>query len=140
MPSIKYGLSTITHLLSAVPATIPRVVLALCGLMVSKSFLVSRVLARWEMETFRCGSIHFIVKGGFRNFADVVSYLRNPIILVLEVLFLVVVTTHAMLGVRAIVMDFGLSDRAEKRLGQLLTVVGVLTVAYGLWLTWVIVH
>ncbi len=92
------------------------------------------------METFRCGSIHFIVKGGLRNFADVVSYLRNPIILVLEVLFLVVVTTHAMLGVRAIVMDFGLSDRAEKRLGQLLTVVGVLTVAYGLWLTWVIVH
>jgi len=83
---------------------------------------------------------HFIVKGGLRDFADVVSYLRNPIILVLEVLFLVVVTIHAMLGVRAIVMDFGISDRAEKRLGQALTVVGVLTVAYGLWLTWVIVH
>ena len=83
---------------------------------------------------------HFIVQGGLRDFADVVSYLRNPIILVLEVLFLVVVTIHAMLGVRAIVMDFGISDRAEKRLGQVLTVVGVLTVAYGLWLTWVIVH
>ena len=83
---------------------------------------------------------HFIVKGGLRDFADVVSYLRNPIILVLEVLFLVVVTIHAMLGVRSIVLDFGISDRAEKRLGQALTVVGVLTVAYGLWLTWVIVH
>ncbi len=83
---------------------------------------------------------HFIVQGGLRDFADVVSYLRNPIILVLEVLFLVVVTIHAMLGVRAIVMDFGISDSAEKRLGQVLTVVGVLTVAYGLWLTWVIVH
>ena len=73
---------------------------------------------------------HFIATGGIRDFADVVSYLRNPIILVLEVLFLVVVTIHAMLGVRAIVMDFGISDRAEKRLGQALTVVGVLTVAY----------
>ena len=83
---------------------------------------------------------HFIAKGGLRDFADVLSYLRNPIILVLEVLFLVVVTTHAMLGVRAIVMDFGLSDRAEKRLSQALTVVGVLTVGYGLWLTWVIIH
>src|SRR6266487_6393857 len=83
---------------------------------------------------------HFIATGGLRDFADVVSYLRNPIILVLEVLFLVVVTIHAMLGVRAIVMDFGISDSAEKRLGQVLTVVGVLTVAYGLWLTWVIVH
>jgi succinate dehydrogenase hydrophobic anchor subunit len=83
---------------------------------------------------------HFIAKGGIRDFADVVSYLRNPIILVLEVLFLAVVATHAMLGVRAIVLDFGISDHAEKRLSQALTVVGVLTVAYGLWLTWTIVH
>lgn len=83
---------------------------------------------------------HFIVKGGLRDFADVVSYLRNPIVLVLEVLFLVVVTIHAMLGVRAIVLDFGISERAEKLLAQALTVVGVLTVGYGLWLTWVIVH
>ena len=83
---------------------------------------------------------HFIAKGGLRDFADVVSYLRNPIVLVLEVLFLVVVTIHAMLGVRAIVLDFGISERAEKLLAQALTVVGVLTVGYGLWLTWVIVH
>jgi succinate dehydrogenase hydrophobic anchor subunit len=83
---------------------------------------------------------HFIAAGGIRDFADVVSYLRNPIILVLEVLFLVVVATHAMLGVRAIVMDLGISDHAEKRLGQVLTVVGVLTVGYGLWLTWTIIH
>jgi len=83
---------------------------------------------------------HFIVKGGLRDFANVVSYLRNPIILVLEVLFLVVVTAHAMLGVRAIVTDFGLSDRIEKRLSQALTVIGVLTVVYGLWLTWIIIH
>ncbi len=83
---------------------------------------------------------HFIVKGGLRDFADVVSYLRNPIILVLEVLFLVVVTIHAMLGVRAIATDLGLSDRVEKRLSQALSVVGVLTVFYGLWLTWTIIH
>ena len=83
---------------------------------------------------------HFIATGGIRDFADVVSYLRNPIILVLEVLFLVVVATHAILGVRAIVMDFGISDRAEKRLSQVLTLVGILTVAYGLWLTWAIIH
>ena len=83
---------------------------------------------------------HFIAKGGLRDFADVVSYLRNPIILVFEVLFLVVVTIHAMLGVRSIVLDFGISDRTEKRLAQALTVVGVLTVGYGLWLTWVIIH
>ena len=83
---------------------------------------------------------HFIATGGIRDFADVVSYLRNPLVLVLEVLFLVSVATHAMLGVRAIVMDFGLSDRAEKRLSQALTVIGVLTVVYALWLTWTIIR
>ena len=83
---------------------------------------------------------HFIATGGIRDFADVVSYLRNPIVLVLEVLFLIVVATHAMLGVRAIVMDFGISGQAEKRLSQVLTVIGVLTVGYGLWLTWAIIH
>jgi len=83
---------------------------------------------------------HFIATGGIRDFADVVSYLRNPIVLVLEVLFLIVVAIHAMLGVRAIVIDFGISSQAEKRLSQALTVIGVLTVGYGLWLTWVIIH
>ena len=83
---------------------------------------------------------HFIAKGGLRNFADVVAYLRNPIIFGLELLFLVFVTTHALLGVRAILLDLGFSERTEKRLSQVLTGVGVLTVGYGLWLTWVIIH
>jgi succinate dehydrogenase / fumarate reductase, membrane anchor subunit len=83
---------------------------------------------------------HFIAKGGLRDFADVLAYLRNPVFLVLEVLFLVVVTTHAMLGVRAILVDFGLSERAEKRLSQVLTAVGIVTVGYGLWLTWAIIR
>ena len=83
---------------------------------------------------------HFIARGGIRDFVDVVSYLRNPIVLVLEVLFLIVVAIHAMLGVLAIVIDFGISSQAEKRLSQALTVIGVLTVGYGLWLTWAIIH
>ena len=83
---------------------------------------------------------HFIAKGGLRDFADVLAYIRNPVFLVLEVLFLVVVASHAMLGIRAILMDFGLSDRLEKLLSRALTVVGFLTVGYGLWLTWAIAH
>ena len=56
---------------------------------------------------------HFIAKGGLRDFADVVAYLRNPAILVLEVLFLLCVTSHALLGVRAILVDLGLSERPK---------------------------
>jgi succinate dehydrogenase hydrophobic anchor subunit len=83
---------------------------------------------------------HFIAKGGLRDFADVVAYLRNPIILVLEVLFLIVVTIHALVGVRAILIDFGLSERAEMRMNRVLTWVGVATVGYGLWVTWVVIR
>ena len=44
---------------------------------------------------------HFVAEGGLRDYADVVSYLSHPVILGLETLFLVVVTAHALLGVRA---------------------------------------
>jgi succinate dehydrogenase cytochrome b556 subunit len=78
---------------------------------------------------------HFVVRGGLRDFQDVVDYLKTPIVLVLEVAFLVVVTWHGLLGLRAILFDFGFSSRAERRITWVLAVVGVVTVAYGLWLT-----
>ena len=81
---------------------------------------------------------HFIVEGGLRNYQEVAAYLRHPVTLLLEPLFLITVTTHALLGVRAILFDFGLSEAAEKRVTQVMWVIGVLTVGYGLWLTWMI--
>jgi len=83
---------------------------------------------------------HFVAKGGLRDFREVVAYLRDPLILCLEVLFLPCVTTHALLGVRAIFLDFGPSELAERRLDQVLKVVGVLTVAYGLGVTWMVIR
>ncbi len=83
---------------------------------------------------------HFIARGGIRDDADVVTYFRNPIVFVLEVLFLLCVATHAMLGVRAILLDFGLSDRTEQWLSRVLTAVGILTVSYGLLVTWAVIH
>jgi succinate dehydrogenase hydrophobic membrane anchor protein len=83
---------------------------------------------------------HFIARGGLRDYAAVAAYLRNPIILVLEVLFLVCVTTHALLGVRAILLDFGLSNRVEQILTRVLKWIGVLTVSYGLVVIWFVVR
>ncbi len=81
---------------------------------------------------------HFIVPNGLRNFNDVVDYLRTPIVLFFEVTFLVVVTWHGLLGLRAVLFDFGLSARTERVVTWLLAVVGVVTVGYGLWLTSVV--
>jgi succinate dehydrogenase hydrophobic anchor subunit len=74
---------------------------------------------------------HFIVPTGLRYYEDVIAWLRNPVMIVVEVAFLVVVTYHALVGVRAILFDFGFSERTERRITRLLWVVGIVTVVYG---------
>jgi succinate dehydrogenase hydrophobic anchor subunit len=76
---------------------------------------------------------HFVVKqvGGLRTYDQVLEYIGNPVILVLEELFLVAVTWHAMLGLRAVLFDLGLPDGWRRRVSRGLAGLGVLTVAYG---------
>lgn len=74
---------------------------------------------------------HFIVPTGLRFYEDVIAWLRNPVMIVVEVAFLVVVTYHALVGVRAILFDFGFSERTERRITLVLWVVGIVTVVYG---------
>jgi succinate dehydrogenase hydrophobic anchor subunit len=82
---------------------------------------------------------HFVVSGGLRRYEDVVEWLSNPIVVVVELAFLVFVTWHALLGVRAIVFDFGPSRRAARVINWALIVFGVAIVAYGAWLVMTIV-
>jgi succinate dehydrogenase / fumarate reductase, membrane anchor subunit len=82
---------------------------------------------------------HFMVSRGLRDTADVSAYFSNPLIVALEVTFLVTVTWHGLLGLRSIIFDFGFSPRTERRITWILTVVGTVAVVYGIWLTAVIV-
>jgi succinate dehydrogenase hydrophobic anchor subunit len=77
---------------------------------------------------------HFVVEGGLRNFAEVIAYISDPVIFFLEVLFLLVVTPHALLGLRAIILDLSPSARAQRAADWALAAVGVVAIAYGLWL------
>ena len=91
-------------------------------------------LALVVLATMHIVAQHFIVdqKGGLRTYAEVLSYIANPIIFVLETGFLFAVTIHAMLGIRGILHDLDLSPRAARRLDATLWVLGTLTVAYGM--------
>lgn len=82
---------------------------------------------------------HFVVEGGLRDYQQVVAYLANPLIVVTEIAFLIVVTTHAMLGVRALLFDLGLAARTERRVTMICAGVGLLTVLFGLRLTYTII-
>ncbi len=44
------------------------------------------------------------------------------------------VTTHAMLGLRSVLFDFGLSVKAKRLVARGLLVLGIVTVAYGVTL------
>ncbi|HTT27377.1 MAG TPA: hypothetical protein VMG37_03135 [Solirubrobacteraceae bacterium] len=86
------------------------------------------------LATMHIVAQHFIVhqKGGLRTYAEVLSYIGNPVIFVLEAAFLVAVTVHGMLGVRGILHDLDPSPRTRRRIDRALWIVGALTVAYGM--------
>jgi succinate dehydrogenase cytochrome b556 subunit len=77
---------------------------------------------------------HFVVKGGLRDYAQVVSYLSNPVVLAVESLFVVVLIWHAMLGLRAILLDFGFGRRGQAWITYGVTALGAVTAAYSFWL------
>ena len=86
------------------------------------------------LATMHIVAQHFVVhqKGGLRTYAEVLSYIGNPVIFVLEAAFLVAVTIHAMLGVRGVLGDLDLSPGARRRIDRGLWVLGTMTVAYGM--------
>lgn len=73
---------------------------------------------------------HFVVPGGLRTYADVVNYIGTPAIFVIETLFLIMVTVHALLGVRAVVLDLSPSERTVRRVDRFLVVLGVVAMIY----------
>ena len=77
---------------------------------------------------------HFVVReiGGLRTYHQVLEYIGNPLIFVIEAVFLVVVTWHAMLGLRAVALDLALPARLERLVRPGVVVLGAVTVAYGL--------
>ena len=83
---------------------------------------------------------HYLSETGLRGYAAVVDYLRNPAIMALEAAFLISVTAHALLGVRAVLVDLNPPPSTQKWLDRGLWLAGVLTVVYGLQLVWQIVQ
>ncbi len=77
---------------------------------------------------------HFVVEGGLRRYDQVLDYVGNPVILAIELVFLVVVTFHAMVGLRAVIFDLGLTQNQEKTVTRVLTVAGLAIFVYGVFL------
>ncbi len=77
---------------------------------------------------------HLVAEGGLLTYNDVLRYYRNPLIPIMEAFFLIFVVSHALLGVRGIVLDLHPPARVVRRLDVGLIVFGLISIAYGLWL------
>jgi succinate dehydrogenase hydrophobic anchor subunit len=86
------------------------------------------------LATMHIVAQHFIVhqKGGLRTYAEVLNYIGNPVIFVLEAAFLIAVTIHAMLGIRGVLGDVDMSPKVRRRIDRGLWVLGTVTVGYGM--------
>lgn len=83
--------------------------------------------------------VNHFVAGGLLTYQQVVDYLSNPWVLALEILFLATVIFHALAGVRALVLDSGVSAKTARGVTLALTLLGLVLLGYGLWLFAVIV-
>jgi succinate dehydrogenase / fumarate reductase membrane anchor subunit len=83
---------------------------------------------------------HYVASGGLRSFDEVASYLKQPVALALEISFLLIVSNHALLGVRAILLDLDLKPKLQQSLDMSLWLVGIITVLYGVQLVFQIIQ
>lgn len=75
-----------------------------------------------------------ITENGLLTHEGVVQYYANPIVPTIEILFLIFVISHSLIGLRSILLDLKPSRTALNVINWVFTLVGVVAIAYGIWL------
>jgi succinate dehydrogenase hydrophobic anchor subunit len=88
--------------------------------------------------------IHFIINHaisvtGLLNYSDVVAYYQIWIVPIMEILFLALVVSHSLLGLRSIVLDMQPSRGLLNAINWIFLIVGIVSFVYGTWLILTIV-
>jgi len=79
---------------------------------------------------------HYIAIGEL-SFDDIADRLAGGAVLINDIVLLVAVVYHGLNGLRMVVLDWGLSTVAGRRVFDVvLWMVGIATVVYGIWALW----
>jgi len=81
---------------------------------------------------------HLVARNGLLTYDDIVAYFQNPWVIVMETVFLVTAVTHALSGLRSIVLDLNPPARLMLWINRLFVGFGFLVVIYGVWLLLVV--
>jgi succinate dehydrogenase hydrophobic anchor subunit len=74
------------------------------------------------------------MSSGLMTYDDIIAYYQNPIIPIIEIVFLATVVTHSLIGLRGIILDMNPSRKVLSIVNWLLVILGVFSVGYGIWL------
>jgi succinate dehydrogenase hydrophobic anchor subunit len=77
---------------------------------------------------------HWVAPQGLLTYADIIRYYDFPGIAMMEAIFLIVVTSHCILGLHGILLDINLSPNVTRAGTRILIALGATTIFYGIWL------
>jgi succinate dehydrogenase hydrophobic anchor subunit len=88
-------------------------------------------------------AVHFVINHavapeGLLSYADVVRYYQVPGVALMEVAFLVFVISHALVGLRSIILDLNPTPRLLRMVNIALLLIGSGAILFGIWLVLVI--
>lgn len=83
---------------------------------------------------------HLVAPTGLLTYADVIRYYQVPFIPLMEIIFLVFVIAHALVGLRSILLDLNPSNGVLRVADVLFILIGAGFSIYGIWLVWAIVQ
>lgn len=72
--------------------------------------------------------------GGLQTYSDVVAYYKSGLVLVMEVIFLLTVLTHSLIGLRGIILDLRPNASVLQFVNWAFALLGLGFAAYGIWL------
>jgi succinate dehydrogenase cytochrome b556 subunit len=102
-------------------------------------WLGQRVTAVLVMVTIMVHLVltHYVAIGQL-SYHDIGDRLAGGAVLVNDVVLLLAVLFHALNGVRMVVLDWGLSNRAGRRaFDAALWLIGIVALVFGIWALWV---
>ena len=77
---------------------------------------------------------HWVAPQGLLTYADIVRYYDLPGIALMEAGFLIIVTSHCLLGLHSIVLDLNPPTFIRRTTTQFLIILGAITIFYGIYL------
>ncbi len=89
--------------------------------------------------------VHFIINHlaapqGLLTYQDVLRYYTIPIVPIMEIAFLLFVISHALVGLRSIILDLNPPGKLLRVIDIIFIAAGIVFSAYGIWLVLLIVQ